>query len=58
MKGIVHKISLRGPRKYLILLILVAETDCTGLRNDFLMKSEVGLFMARVINFERDRLST
>ena len=58
MKGIFHKISMRGPRYYLILLILVAKIGWTRLRIDFLMNSEVSHFMVCVVSFERDRLPT
>ena len=42
----------------MISLTLVPEFGWTGLRIDFLMNSVVDHFMARVINFERDRLPT
>ena len=53
-----HKISMRGPRYYLILLILVAEIGWTRLKIDFLMNSKISHFMVLVVNFERDRLPT
>ena len=46
---------MRGPSQYLFLSIVVAEIGWTGLRIDFLINSEVGHFMACVINVERER---
>ena len=58
MKGLFHIISMRGPIKYLILLILVTEIGWNWLRIEFLMNIEVGHFMALVIKFMGDRLPT